>query len=1310
MKKLYFLLPLLLIILSFPLLVSASTIIPSGPIYVENITSSYSAGKVTISLNGYLSIYREGNMTCEQTADPNESTIYSYPTAPATSATAVITSQSTALAGQSFPSSSFTYVQGTFGDCFSQATQTSFSTTYSFNLSTPGNHTLYIKVTDNAGQTVTVPTSFSIPYPALSATCEGTPQNPVINEAVTWKVSSVSGGSGAYSYSWVLNGGNPSSGTGSSVSTAYGTQGEKTAQLTVKSPNVSDITVSCKINVWKLDSPEPPDPTPSVWLTANPYSLTCGNGTTLAWEALNVTSCSATGSWSGSKQVGLLAGEGVYPPAETGEYRYGLDCTGNYGSVSTEVTVTVSCGLETPPTADVWFTANPIDYGYQNAVEWSSTKATTCIGTNFNTRNETSGSWLFKATTNNFSVRVDCDGPGGTAYDIDKLVVRPPATIVISSNLPTTWYLSGPTPRTQSTNSTGVTYTHQIIGNYSLLSVPDKLGYTKKIIPASSQYGASGETIYFSIIYTAVAVSADISASPNPITYNTSSNLTWSCTNANSATVKRSNGTVFSTNLSGSSVSTGSLIKTETYTLNCSNTDNGQSAYKEVTVGVGPLAKIWLDGNNLKQGETTNLNWECLNAINCTGTGFSTGGAHSGSLPITAVNSQTYSVTATNPHGASTASTTLTVQNLPDLTADAPTPSSAAVGTAVTFTATIRNIGNASTVNSFNNLFQVATGPNGTGTVSVISVNQRAALAAGANGPATSSPYTFSSAGTYSVRVCADNNATWTGTITESREDNNCSTSWTNVTVTSSLACSPSTQNRTIGEIANFTVVGGTGSYSWNAVGGSPTSGSGASFATSYNTTGTKNVSVTSGSETKNCSVVVSDAPPATPTGLQALPGACDTGRINVSWNASTGATSYQLRDGSTIIYNGANLSFPHTGLVASSTHSYTVRATNSVGSSAYSATVVVVAPGACPADPLVCAPLSQNKLVGETANLTASGGIGSYSWTASEGNPNSGTGSGFATSYSTVGTKTVTVTSGAQNKNCTVVVSEASTATAKINVISNISTSWTITGGNPPNMLSGAGTSRTYENQYPGIYIASFGAIEGYTLTIKPSNSQSVSENGTITFEAEYKAGGGDDNGGGGGFACIPSSQPGSVGQPINFQAVNGSSSYSWSAPGGNPSTGSGALFNTTYSTTGLKSVTVTSGGVDRSCAVNITEASPDFTIAKSRDIKAVFPGTSEQTTITVNPLGGFTGTVTFTVSSAHPALSGMTYTFNPTSVTSSQYSSGSAFQITMTTSVPAGTYPVIVTGTSAGISRDVTVNVQVGGGTGGVPPFEEF
>jgi hypothetical protein len=96
----------------------------------------------------------------------------------------------------------------------------------------------------------------------------------------------------------------------------------------------------------------------------------------------------------------------------------------------------------------------------------------------------------------------------------------------------------------------------------------------------------------------------------------------------------------------------------------------------------------------------------------------------------------------------------------------------------------------------------------------------------------------------------------------------------------------------------------------------------------------------------------------AIPTGLIVDTAACGTGQINISWNSVSGATSYKLYDGATLIYTGASTGYSHTGLTANSAHSYSVKASNAGGDSASTASVGETAPNICapamPATPRV--------------------------------------------------------------------------------------------------------------------------------------------------------------------------------------------------------------------------------------------------------------------------------------------------------------------------------------------------------------------
>lgn len=76
---------------------------------------------------------------------------------------------------------------------------------------------------------------------------------------------------------------------------------------------------------------------------------------------------------------------------------------------------------------------------------------------------------------------------------------------------------------------------------------------------------------------------------------------------------------------------------------------------------------------------------------------------------------------------------------------------------------------------------------------------------------------------------------------------------------------------------------------------------------------------------------------------------------------------------------------------------------------------------------PLVCTPGSQTVLVGQTAFVSATGGIGAYDWSASDATTTTGTGANFSTSYSTTGSKSIEVTSDTQTTVCSVTVQAVS-------------------------------------------------------------------------------------------------------------------------------------------------------------------------------------------------------------------------------------------------------------------------------------------
>ena len=159
--------------------------------------------------------------------------------------------------------------------------------------------------------------------------------------------------------------------------------------------------------------------------------------------------------------------------------------------------------------------------------------------------------------------------------------------------------------------------------------------------------------------------------------------------------------------------------------------------------------------------------------------------------------------------------------------------------------------------------------------------------------------------------------------------------------------------------------------------------------------------------------------------------------------------------------------------------------------------------------------------------------------------------------------------------------------------------------------------------------------------------------------------------------------------GMQVNF-APN-----SVNAPGGTVQ----ANFSVQSSTTpGSYAINIvgTNGTLTTSVPITVTVPGTGFSLASSVSSLSVTQGTSGTDTIAVTDLGGFTGTVSFTVSGLP---SGVSAAFSPTSTTTS-----SVLTLTVGSSTTAGAYTVTVTGTSGNTTAPTsfTLNVVAATGTG--------
>ncbi|HEY2168671.1 MAG TPA: hypothetical protein VGJ30_03540, partial [Candidatus Angelobacter sp.] len=201
------------------------------------------------------------------------------------------------------------------------------------------------------------------------------------------------------------------------------------------------------------------------------------------------------------------------------------------------------------------------------------------------------------------------------------------------------------------------------------------------------------------------------------------------------------------------------------------------------------------------------------------------------------------------------------------------------------------------------------------------------------------------------------------------------------------------------------------------------------------------------------------------------------------------------------------------------------------------------------------------------------------------------------------------------------------------------------------------------------------------YTLSASPSSltvTQGSSGNSTITVTPS------------GGFT-------GSVSLSTSALPSGVTASF-----GTNPTTGTSVVTFTASSTatTGTSSVTITgtSGTLSHTTSISLTinsVATPNFSLSASPSSLSVTQGSSGNSTITVTPSGGFTGSVTLS-NSALP--SGVTASFgtNPTTSTS-------VLTFTASSTATTGTSTITITGVSGTLSHTTSISLTVNptGGT---------
>jgi regulation of enolase protein 1 (concanavalin A-like superfamily) len=193
------------------------------------------------------------------------------------------------------------------------------------------------------------------------------------------------------------------------------------------------------------------------------------------------------------------------------------------------------------------------------------------------------------------------------------------------------------------------------------------------------------------------------------------------------------------------------------------------------------------------------------------------------------------------------------------------------------------------------------------------------------------------------------------------------------------------------------------------------------------------------------------------------------------------------------------------------------------------------------------------------------------------------------------------------------------------------------------------------------------------FTLSTSPSTLTIVQgANGTSTISI-HPLGGFN-----GSVSLSASGLPTGVSASFNPASTTGTSTLTLTATG--------------TATTGTATVTITgsSGNLSSSTTLSLTvNPPPNFTLSASPNSLTVTQGASGASTITVNPLSGFNGSVSF---SASGLPSGVTPSFSPTSTTNT-----STLTLTASSTATTGSVTVTVTGTSGSLTKTTTISLTI-------------
>lgn len=422
----------------------------------------------------------------------------------------------------------------------------------------------------------------------------------------------------------------------------------KTYTLTATGPGG---TVTCQKTITVSANPPP-----TCSLTASVSTINSGNPVTLSWTTANATSVSIAPEY---RDVGTNGSKIVRPSATT---TYILTATGPGGTVTCEKTITVTVSPTPVCSLDL----------SKNQISWTSTNATavsivpTTASPAIPSPQALSGSFNFVPAlgvgTHTYSMTAT--GPGGSVLCGVTVTVTPnPApTCTLNAN-PTTIAPGGSSTLSwTTTNATSIVIT-QGIGTVTANGSTSVSPATSKTYSLTATGPGGTVACQQTVVVTPPATPAcTLTATPSSVSAGDASALSWTTTNAVTASIDHGVGTVTPIVSGSTAVSVSSTV---TYTMTVTS-PFGATNTCQTTITVttpGPACTISVSRSAIKTGESVTVSWTSINATS----GSITGGVGSvspvsaGSIDMFPPSDTTYVGTFTGPAGTVSCQKTVTV-------------------------------------------------------------------------------------------------------------------------------------------------------------------------------------------------------------------------------------------------------------------------------------------------------------------------------------------------------------------------------------------------------------------------------------------------------------------------------------------------------------------------------------------------------------------------------------------------------------------------------------------------------------------------